>query len=212
MAERAILVFAKAPEPGLAKTRLIPALGAEGAAALAERLLEHTLEAAASVPEAALELHCAPDCSHPLFRSLAARHRLALQVQAGADLGERMAAALEGALSRHRQVVLIGSDCPLMDAAYLEEAFSMLAGGHDMVLGPAEDGGFVLIGTVVSLPGGLFEGIDWGTDRVLAQTRARIQALGIGHGELPVCWDLDRPADLNRLARAGWDGYNSPVS
>ena len=123
-----------------------------------------------------------------------------------------MAAALEGALTRHRQVVLIGSDCPLMDAAYLEEAFSTLAGGHDMVLGPAEDGGYVLIGTAVPLPGGLFEDIDWGTDRVLAQTRTRIQALGISHRELPVLWDLDRPTDLNRLARAGWDGYNSLVS
>ena len=196
MAERAILVFAKAPEPGLAKTRLIPALGAEGAAALAERLLEHTLEAAASVAEAALELHCAPDCRHPLFRSLAVRHRLALRVQTGAGLGERMATALEEALTRHRRVVLIGSDCPLMDAAYLEEAFSTLAGGQDMVLGPAEDGGYVLIGTARPLSPLLFQGIAWGTEEVLSQTRERIRYLGIQCRELEARPDLDRLEDL----------------
>ena len=212
MAERAILVFAKAPEPGLVKTRLIPALGPEGAAALAERLLEHTLKAAASVRSAVLELHGTPDIRHPVFRRLAARYKAVLHAQAGADLGERMATALEGALARHRQVVLIGSDCPAMDTACLEEAFSTLAGRRDMVLGPAEDGGYVLIGAAMPLPGRLFKDIDWGTDQVLAQTRARIQVLGISHRELPVLWDLDRPADLARLARAGGDGYNLPVS
>ena len=199
MAERAILVFAKAPEPGLVKTRLIPALGPEGAAALAERLLEHTLKAAASVRSAVLELHGTPDIRHPVFRRLAARYKAVLHAQAGADLGERMAAAMEGALGRRRQVVLIGSDCPLMDAAYLEEAFSTLAVGYDMVLGPAEDGGYVLIGGVRPLPPLLFQGIAWGTEEVLSQTRERIRHLGVQCRELEPRPDLDRSEDLSRI-------------
>jgi len=123
-----------------------------------------------------------------------------------------MGAALADAAARHRHLVLIGTDCPAMDAGYLEEAFRVLESGIPLVLGPAEDGGYVLIGCTGMPPAGLFEGIDWGTERVLAQTRARIAALGHGHQELPPLSDIDRPEDLTCLARAGWGGYNSRVS
>ena len=196
MGGRAILVFAKAPVAGRVKTRLIPVLGAEGAAMLAQRLLESAVDTAAGVEGVAVELHCAPDAGHPLFHALAARHGATLHVQEGRDLGARMHRALTRAAARHRHLVLIGTDCPGMDGAYLDDAFRALEGGAPLVVGPAEDGGYVLIGCSAPPPAFLFEGIDWGTARVLAQTRARAAALGLRHLELPSLRDLDRPDDV----------------
>lgn len=190
-----LIVFAREPAPGQVKTRLIPALGPEGAARLYRTLLGVAFEAAAGVPGVRRELWCAgapPDggvCSE-----LAGRFRMTLRRQPAGDLGERMGGALAEALTRSERAVLIGSDCPEYSPAYLASAFAALD-GEEVVLGPAADGGYVLIGLRRMAPE-LFAGIPWGTDSVLARTRAALRGLGRTWAELPTLRDLDRPEDL----------------
>jgi len=193
-----ILIFAKAPEPGFAKTRLIPALGAQGAVDLYGRLLVFAVQQVVEADLCPVELWCAPDSRHPLFQRLAMHDALTLQVQQGEDLGDRMHHGAETALQQAEMVVLIGADCPLMDAAHLQQAFAWLAAGEDAVLGPAEDGGYVLLGLKCSEPR-LFSNISWGSGEVLDCTRTRLKELGWHWQELPELWDLDHPSDLKRL-------------
>ncbi len=185
-----VQIFARAPQPGRVKTRLIPALGAAGAARLHAQLLRRTLATVASAGLPA-ELWVTPDGCHPLFREAG----LPCRLQQGADLGARMQHALSAGLARAARVVLIGCDCPVLDGEYLAAAFAALE-THDAVLGPAEDGGYVLIG--LRRPAAVFDGIEWGGERVLAQTRARLAAAGLAWRELDTLWDVDRPADLVR--------------
>ena len=200
-AGRRLLVFARAPVPGLAKTRLIPALGAEGAAALQGRLLERTLATACAVAPGRVELWCAPDPGAPAFAAAVERWGVTLQRQPPGDLGARMHAALATALDRGERALLVGCDCPVLATADLEQAFTALDADDD-VLGPAADGGYVLVGARRLSPL-LFMGIDWGGPRVLRQTRARLVALGWRWHELRTLWDVDRPEDLARLAEVG---------
>ncbi|GAB6044044.1 TIGR04282 family arsenosugar biosynthesis glycosyltransferase [Endothiovibrio diazotrophicus] len=194
-----IQVFAKAPEVGTVKTRLIPLLGAEGAAALHRQLVEHTLGWITAAALAPVELWCAPSPDHPFFAECRVRSGVELQRQQGGDLGERMAFSLHHALARHRQAVLVGTDCPRMDRDHLARALRAL-GRADGVVGPAEDGGYVLIGLRRPAPG-LFREVPWGSDRVLAVTRRRAAELAIALEELAPLPDLDRPEDLMRIAR-----------
>jgi rSAM/selenodomain-associated transferase 1 len=191
---QALLVFARAPEVGKAKTRLIPALGAEGAAALHAGLVERTLQTGCG-HDFDVQLWCHPDPQHPFFRYCADRFGVSLHCQQGGDLGERMALALASALTRHGHAVLIGTDCPTLEATGLADAFAALAGGADAVFGPAADGGYYLVGLQQPAPT-LFAGVDWGSDRVLAQTQARARALGLDTRLLTTHGDLDTPADL----------------
>jgi rSAM/selenodomain-associated transferase 1 len=177
-----LLVFAREPQPGRVKTRLIPALGAAGAAALYRRLLAHTLEVAVGMSEIASELwydgsDTAAECAR-----LARHYDMPLHAQQGADLGERMRHALADALGRADAAVLIGSDCADFDAAYVRQAFAALE-QDDAVFGPAADGGYVLIG-VRRVDHSLFMDIPWSTDRVMERTRERLRALGWGWREL----------------------------
>jgi rSAM/selenodomain-associated transferase 1 len=192
------MVFAKAPVPGAVKTRLIPLLGRDGAAALHGRLVERTLATARIAVRDALELHVAPE--DDFLRSCAARYNAALVSQCGDDLGERMHHAFERALSRRgcTAAVLIGSDCPALTTLHIRSAFQALDEGYDAVLGPAEDGGYVLLG-LVSTNRRLFEGTAWGTSEVLDQTRSRLRELGWRWRELEPLWDVDTPADCARL-------------
>jgi hypothetical protein len=121
---------------------------------------------------------------------------ISLEPQVGGDLGERMAAAL----ARHCPAVLVGCDCPVLSSAHLQAAAQALASGAGVVLTPAEDGGYVLVGVNAPQPG-LFAGMTWGHERVMAETRARVAALGLRCVELETLWDLDRPEDLLRLRR-----------
>jgi glycosyltransferase A (GT-A) superfamily protein (DUF2064 family) len=109
-----------------------------------------------------------------------------------------MLLALEAALSRAARVLLVGCDVPALSSQYLREAERALRSNHDVVIGPAEDGGYVLIG-VAHCHAELFRGISWGGPRVLEETRLRIAALGWRGLELPALWDADRPEDLERL-------------
>lgn len=192
-----ILLFAKAPEPGRVKTRLLPAIGAEAAARLYEQLLCTTVARLEAAQLAPIQLWCAPDTRHPVFAGLRRRHGLSLWQQQGEGLGARMEQAAGTALREADQVLLIGGDCPALEAVHLEQALGWLASGMDAVIGPAEDGGYVLLGLRRVDPG-LFRGMPWGGDRVLSETRERLRRLQWSWQELPLLWDLDRPADLER--------------
>lgn len=192
-----VLIFAKAPEPGRVKTRLIPALGSQAAADLQARLLADTVARLAAASVAPVEIWCSPDPDCGPFPELADRYGLGLYQQRGADLGARMLHAAADALGRGSAVILVGTDCPPLDGTYLRRGLAVLH-GRDAVLGPAEDGGYVLLGLRRAAPT-LFANLPWGTDRVAALTRDRMAALGWDWGELPVLWDLDRPEDLKRF-------------
>jgi hypothetical protein len=196
----AIAVFSRAPLPGTTKTRLIPLLGAVAAARLQRRL---TLRALAVAQQAAIGSVClwaAPDERQRFFRAVQRRCRVALRPQAAGDLGERMAATFA---AHGGPLLLIGCDCPALRPADLLAAAAALrdeaADGPDAVFIPAEDGGYVLVGLRRPQPS-LFAGVDWGSERVMAQTRARLASAGLRWLELPVLWDVDRPEDLWRLA------------
>jgi len=195
-----VIVFAKAPVPGSAKTRLIPALGAAGAARFHARLVERALGTACAASLGPVELCCAPNRSHPFFAECAARFGVALTDQGAGDLGERMHLALAAGLP----AVLIGADCPAMTPDYLRQAANALSAGQDVALGPAEDGGYVLIAANRIRPDA-FARIGWGGPDVMEEQRARLREVGWRWSELPPLWDVDRPEDLARI-RSGVPG------
>ncbi len=200
--DASLLVFAKAPRPGEVKTRLIPLLGEQGAAALHARLLRRTLAAARASGIGQIELHCAPDCDDPFLRFCGGRYGVSLVSQAEGDLGARMRHAFETGLARTRRVIMIGTDCPALTVRHLRTAERVLSAGWDAVLAPTEDGGYALIG-LTRCDARLFEDIAWGTANVMNDTRKRLTALGWRWRELKMLWDVDRPEDYERLARSG---------
>ncbi|APX95043.1 hypothetical protein BWR19_14430 [Halomonas sp. 1513] len=206
-----LAILAKAPIPGLAKTRLIPALGAKGAALLHERLLRHTLEVAlASTAAKSITLWTALDHCHPVFQELADDHGIMLRPQPEGDLGVRIHRALH---AMPEPGLLIGTDCPVITPSLLAHCHLALDQA-DVAMLPAEDGGYGLIGMQRADPR-LFTGIDWGSARVMAQTARKAAALGYRLTCLETIWDLDRPADLTRLSAyhpqllAGLENTNS---
>lgn len=199
MHDDTVLIFAKTPIAGRVKTRLVPALGERAAAELYLGLLRRELRWIAGQTPCAIELWVTPERDHPVLLELAQRHRLPLLLQRGADLGERMSHAAREALTRHRRIALIGVDCPALTAEHLRNTFAWLAAGSDAVLGPAEDGGYVLMG-LRRWDERLFTGHAWGGGEVAETTRQRFVECGFAWRELPPLWDLDRPRDLPRLA------------
>jgi rSAM/selenodomain-associated transferase 1 len=191
----AIAVLAKAPIPGLAKTRLIPQIGAHAAAVLQERLTAHAIEAAVAADTGPVILWCAPELDHPSFQNLAARFPITLKRQPDGDLGARMLAAIA---VHNCPTLVLGTDCPSLDADHLRKAAAALRRQADIVVTPAEDGGYVLIGARRPHPD-LFDAMPWGTHLVMAETRARLAARGLTAEELETTWDVDRPSDLARL-------------
>ncbi len=198
----AVLIFTKSPRPGEVKTRLIPQLGEAGAARLYTALLRREVAWIANETSCALEIWATPDREHPVLRELAQRHGASLHLQQGEDLGERMGHAAREALTRHPRVALLGVDCPALTPAHLQQALRWLREGEDAVLGPAEDGGYVLLGLQRFHPR-LFEGHDWGGNTVAETTRQTLREIDWRWRELPTLWDLDRPADLTRFLRLG---------
>ena len=198
-----IVVFAKAPVAGRVKTRLIPALGAEGAARLAREMLRQTLTEAAATGLGDPELCADPD---PAFwGNLLPGGPLRHAAQGDGDLGERLARAAERVLGERDNILLIGTDCPALDAARLRAAAQALT-THDAVIHPAADGGYVLLGLGRFDPS-LFAGIAWSTAAVAADTIARVRALGWCLAVLETLADVDEPEDLalvgDALARLG---------
>lgn len=190
-----LIQFAKAPVPGRAKTRLHGRLGEEGAAALAARMIGDVSAALDVVLPGWLPVLCVDDPRHAFFASLPGSHPGELWEQGEGDLGERMARASDRALQGAPAVLLVGSDCLGYDPGYLGRAVHMLEAGVPAVLGPAVDGGYVLLG-LRQRPPGVFHGIDWGGAKVAAQQRARLRECGLEWRELPPRADVDRPGDL----------------
>lgn len=192
-----IAILAKAPVPGLAKTRLMPRLGADGAARLQCWLLQRAVATALVADTGPVELWCAPDLRHPEFQLCRAFGPVSLHLQPEADLGARMLAAM--ARPPARPTLVIGTDCPALTPDLLRRAAGCLNGGDDAVVLPAEDGGYALIG-LREASAAPFDGVEWGRSRVMAQTRARLAAQRWRWSEPATLWDVDRPADFDRLA------------
>ncbi|MBM0741631.1 TIGR04282 family arsenosugar biosynthesis glycosyltransferase [Phormidium sp. CLA17] len=191
-----LIIFTRYPEAGKAKTRLIPALGAEGAAALHRQMVDHTLQ------QAQIFQFQHPACVEVRF---AGGNRVLMQrwlgtdlmytVQGEGDLGDRMARSFQSAFnSGVDRTLIIGTDCPDLNATLLERAFCQLQ-HHDLVLGPASDGGYYLIGLRRFIPQ-LFMNIEWSTDSVLERTVAIAAELNLSVALLPILSDVDYPADL----------------
>jgi rSAM/selenodomain-associated transferase 1 len=192
----AIAIMAKAPIPGLTKTRLIPTIGAHAAAVLQERLTERAVATALAAAVGPVTVWCTPDPGHIAFRELVSRHKIALKRQPEGDLGARMLAAMA---ANTGPTLVIGTDCPALAPAHLQTAAAALREA-DVVLIPVEDGGYVLIGARVAQPG-LFADMTWSTATVLAETKARIAALGLKTTELAPLWDIDTEGDFARFER-----------
>lgn len=187
-----IQIFFKMPEPGKVKTRLIPVLGEEGASDFAASMIHRLVSLLQGSGLGETELWYAGDAGD----FLASVEGVASHQQKGGDLGERMKEALSIGIYRSDKAILVGTDCPLIDDAYVATAAALLE-DHDVVIGPAEDGGYGLIGVRDAMPD-VFSGIDWGTDQVLAQTCRRLNESRANYALLPLIWDVDRPEDLPR--------------
>jgi rSAM/selenodomain-associated transferase 1 len=193
-----IVIFAKAPVAGRVKTRLIPALGAEGAAQLAGQMLAHTVgEALASSLQVEL-------CGNPHpqeWAGLLPPGEFRSSAQEEGDLGTRLARAAERVIAGGENVLLVGADCPELDRERLGAAAAALA-EHDAVLHPAQDGGYVLLG-LRRFAASVFTGIAWSTPAVAAETLSRIKALGWSVNLREPLIDIDEPSDLDSLSRWG---------
>lgn len=203
-----IIIFAKAPVAGLAKTRLNPVLGAHGAARLAQRMLLHTVAHAMAAQTGTVELCVTPSPADPAWHSLPLPAALHWSAQGEGDLGARMARAARRTLDAGRPVLLIGTDCPALDAAVLRTAAQVLR-DHDAVLGPSADGGYVLLG-LKRFDAALFDDVPWSTSAVARTTLERMARAGWGVHQLPPAHDIDLPEDLQWLP-ADWsvDGDNA---
>lgn len=194
-----IVQFAKAPIVGQVKTRLHSALTPADATELHCALVKHSHKTMKSLAEVNSALAVAP-LEHAFWREQEFA-QTPLWPQPAGDLGQRMQACFEYQLRDGSVpwVILIGSDCPALSPAYLADAVAALERGQQLVLGPATDGGYVLI--AMSTPLAVFEGVDWGSARVLAQTCARAEHLGIAPYLLTPLADVDRPEDLAQLSQ-----------
>jgi len=208
--ERRLLIFAKLPEPGRVKTRLIPSLGPDGAALLYEAFLDDTIDLCRGVKDVGLEIWVAGGGSAPDEEREGAAyfHRrhpgLRFRYQVGADLGDRLRGAFETAFEEGcDDVVVTGSDHPTLPIGYVRRAFTALT-ATEVVVGPSADGGYYLIGLrrqTWPKAAGLFADVPWSTPEVLRATRERARGLELRHVELPEWYDVDDPSDLPRLGR-----------
>ncbi|PCJ18098.1 MAG: hypothetical protein COA96_17135 [SAR86 cluster bacterium] len=206
-----IALFAKEPVLGRVKTRLHPALGVHGALNIYKVLLGRVSTMLKRSNLANWSLWANSNASHEFFLNICNSKNIFNQQ--GADLGQKMNFAITQTLTQAgvEQVIVIGADCPAMDPEYLESAILALDAGSDVVIGPAEDGGYVLIGMRCSMPE-LFEGINWGSGEVLEATLLKLQELDVSYQLLSPLWDVDRPEDLARLSELspsleGFEGF-----
>jgi hypothetical protein len=193
-----VLVFTRTPVPGQVKTRLIPAIGAARAANLHRAMVWRTVVTATEAGVGPVSLWCTPASEHPFFGEIQQAFAIRAHVQSGSDLGERMHRAFQSQSGDAPGALLVGTDCPFLASEDLQQAAQALRGGADAVIGPAEDGGYYLIGVRAS-DRAVFSGIAWGSDEVLAATRQRFRELGWQWRELATRRDVDRPADLHAL-------------
>lgn len=199
-----IVIFAKAPQPGSVKTRLIPALGAVGAATLARKLLAHTVQQALGADVGEVELCMSPAPADAAWRGIALPGEVVQTAQGQGDLGERMARSVRRSTQHatshtpcSSSVLLIGTDCPALTAPVLKLAAQHLE-QNDAVLLPAHDGGYVLLGLKSPSPE-LFESMAWSTAGVGAETLRRMSALNMCIWQGPTLHDIDEPSDLQHV-------------
>lgn len=197
-----VLQFAKAPQSGRVKTRMAAALDRHQCLQLHLRLTAHMANCLSRAGLCPWELWVSSQPQHPFFSRLSASLSVPVHQQGEGNLGEKMRAAAEAVLARSQAVILIGSDCPFIDADYLQQALSALGEGADAVVGPASDGGYVLLG-LRQVHRRLFDDIPWSTDRVWPLTRRRLRQLGWRFCELATLADIDRPEDLVLLRGTG---------
>lgn len=188
-----IVIFAKAPIPGQVKTRLIPALGAEGAAKLAQQMLLDTYNQAASVLDAETEICASPDPATAEWKPYLPP-RAAITSQGEGNLGERLARAAERVIGGGERVILIGTDCPSLTEDRLTSACRKLE-THDAVIHPTFDGGYALLG-LRRFDRSIFTGIEWSTPTVASRTIGKIKALGWSLHLGATLHDVDEPEDL----------------
>ena len=195
----ALAIMAKAPLPGTVKTRLVPPLTAEQAAELYRALLVDQFEQLSQVGGAARYVFYAPANAEEVLRELGGSG-YAYRAQSDGDLGARMEHVFtELRCLGHRNIVLVGSDLPALPLQILDDAFMRLARQEaQVVLGPSRDGGYYLIGMNQSAPE-IFDNMTWSHDRVLADTTARLDGLGLSYRMLPTWFDLDVAEDFQRL-------------
>lgn len=198
-----LMQFAKWPEAGQVKTRLIPALGVSGALDAHITLTQAVLSNLCSAGLAVQfwwdrEQEWIPADAEALVHEIE-QQGVEQKIQQGADLGQRMQDALSTGLKRYPLAMIVGSDCPSVEPGYVHQAVAMLQ-ANDVVLGPSDDGGYVLIGARRVVPH-MLDGIEWGTARALEQTRNRLLALGFSVGLLEPRWDVDEPEDWARFQR-----------
>ncbi len=191
-----IVIFAKAPLAGFAKTRLISALGAEGAADLAHKLLDLAIRQALDAAVGSVEL-CMTPADSDAWKDVAIPAGVTCSAQGEGDLGERLARASERVISAGDCLILTGTDCPALDAQCLRQMAQDLDAA-DAVMVPTADGGYAALALKEFHPS-LFSAIAWSTDTVALQTRRRIAALGWSLRELPMLHDIDQPNDLHWL-------------
>ncbi len=189
-----MLQFARSPREGRVKTRLIPHLSAAAARDLHCELVEWTCRQLLASGLGDVQVHVAGETEDALFEHCRSQGAAAIVEQRGADLGERMFHAISDGLERYASVILVGSDCPGIDAAYLRRAAFALEEAP-LVLGPATDGGYVMIAARAIEPD-MFRDIPWGTGAVYARTRAVLSRKGLMWAEMPALADIDRPEDL----------------
>lgn len=192
-----IIIFAKAPVPGKVKTRLIPVLGAEGAARLAREMLQQTIEEALAADLGKPEICTDPDPRDQAWDGLLPS-AFDLSGQGDGDLGQRLARAAERGLTENPSVLMIGTDCPALNRHLLREMAGWLAPA-DAVICPAEDGGYVALGLRKYDPA-IFRQISWSSPSVARETIDRIGSLGWTLQIGPTFQDIDIPADLARMA------------
>jgi rSAM/selenodomain-associated transferase 1 len=194
--ERVLGVFAKQPLPGLVKTRLAKDTSPDFAARVAEAFLRDTLDRFAGVAARLVVAYTPPE-SNKYFEEVS-RGRFLTEPQAEGDLGVRMLNFFRRHLARAEKVVLVGMDSPTLPVQFLEEAFDRLQTA-ELVLGPATDGGYYLIGCRRWISESLFGGIAWGTPKVLGETILQLPS-DCRLEMLPLWYDVDTVQDLDMLA------------
>lgn len=196
-----IIIFTKAAQPGFTKTRLIPALGKQGAADLAKRMLMHTLNQSLEANIGSVEICVTPPATDAIWQDFAVSDELEYSDQGKGDLGERLSRVTQRVIDNGESVLLIGADCTQLTATHLQQAKDTLR-YYDSILIPATDGGYVLLGLNFFHPS-LFESVKWSTDTVCTETIDRLKKLGRSVRSYPSMHDIDEPKDL-RFLPATW--------
>ncbi len=197
-----ILLFAKAPVAGKVNTRLIPDIGVHAATQLQHDLIHQRLLMLTRNNLCSVCLMCAPDAQNDFFLQCEKQYPITLLTQSGTDLGMRMSNGIKHALQKYDNCIVIGTDAPALDEVLIQQAIESLKAGIEVVLVPAEDGGYVLVGMQNSHEN-LFQNIRWGSNEVMQQTRNKLKKNDLSFLELGTCWDIDRVEDYQRYLALG---------